>query len=384
MRRPFRVIVCMADNPIYVTKPFLPPIEEFFPYLEAIWESRTLTNGGPFHGLLEAELCQFLKVKNLSLFSNATVGLITAVKALEIQGEVITSPFSFVATSHSILWNGLKPVFVDIDPVTLNIDPQKIEAAITSKTTAIMPVHCYGTPCDVMAIEEIATKYSLKIVYDAAHAFGVKLNGQSILDFGSLSVVSFHATKVFNTFEGGAIVSPSLEVKQKIDQLKNFGFVDETTVSAVGINGKLSEFNSALGLVQLKYVQDAVDRRRQIDVRYRTALAGVPGIRCLGISPECEANYSYFPILVDERYPISRDELYNRLKQKNIFARRYFYPLISDFPMYREMDSARASNLPIASLIAKQILCLPIYPELSESDQDRVINGIRRLAQQCL
>jgi dTDP-4-amino-4,6-dideoxygalactose transaminase len=367
----------MDDQPVYVTKPSLPPLEEFLPYLEKIWANKVLTNGGTFHVQLEAELCRFLQVKNLSLFSNCTIGLITALKALDIEGEVITSPYSFVATSHSILWNGLKPIFVDIDPKTFNMDPQKIEAAITSRTTAIMPVHCYGTPCDVDAIEKIAVKHSLKVVYDAAHAFGVTLNGKSILSFGDLSVVSFHATKVFNTFEGGAIIAPSLAAKLKIDQLKNFGFIDEITVLEAGINGKMSEFNSALGLVQLKHAQSVYEKRKQVDLRYRNELDDIRGIRMLSTSTEFEGNYSYFPILVDENYPISRDELYERLKYKNIFARRYFYPLISDFPMYRQLDSAQTSNLPVATMIAKQILCLPIYPDLTETQQKRVMDEIR-------
>ncbi len=370
----------MSDKPVYVTKPFLPPLDEILPYLEQIWDSKTLTNGGCFHMQLERELCQFLEVKNLSLFSNATIGLITALKALNIAGDVITSPFSFVATSHSILWNGLRPIFVDIDPETLNIDPQKIEPAITEKTTAIMPVHCYGTPCDVVAIQRIADKYSLKVVYDAAHAFGVKLNNKSILNFGDLSVVSFHATKIFNTFEGGAIISPSPEAKLKIDQLKNFGFVDEVTVSEAGINGKMSEFNSAIGLAQLKHIHFAYEKRKRIDLRYRMELEKVKGIRCLEPPIPFEENYSYFPILIDERFPISRDELNSRLREKKIFARRYFFPLISDFPMYRHLQSARAENLPIATKIARQILCLPIYPDLTAMEQQRVINEIRMIA----
>jgi dTDP-4-amino-4,6-dideoxygalactose transaminase len=370
----------MDDQPIYVTKPFLPPLGELSPYLDAIWDSKILTNGGPFHVQLETELCRFLQVKNLSLFSNCTIGLITALKALSIEGDVITTPYSFVATSHSMLWNGLKPIFVDIDPLTLNIDPQKIEAAITPKTTAIMPVHCYGIPCDVVAIEKIAAKRSLKVVYDAAHAFGVTVNGESIFNFGDLSVASFHATKVFNTFEGGAIISPSIDLKLKIDQLKNFGFIDEVTVLEAGINGKMSEFNSALGLVQLKYVQANEEKRRQVDSRYRSELNGIGGIRCLGMYPRYEANYSYFPVLIDENYPITRDALYERLKRKNIFARRYFYPLISDFPMYRQLPSAHPSNLPVATAIAKQILCLPIYPDLTAIEQQRVIDEIRMIA----
>lgn len=371
----------MNDIPVYVTQPFLPPLDEFIPLLEEIWASKVLTNGGHFHAQLEIELLKLLQVKNLSLFSNCTIGLITALKALNITGEVITSPYSFVATSHSLLWNGVKPVFVDIDPVSFNIDPQQIEDAITPQTTAIMPVHCYGTPCDVVAIEKIAKKHSLRVIYDAAHAFGVTMNGESILNFGDLSVISFHATKVFNTFEGGAVISPSVELKQKIDQLKNFGFIDEITVLESGINGKMSEFNSALGLAQLKHVQAVHEKRRLVDLHYRSELGGIEGIRCMGMGHhQFEANYSYFPILVDERYPISRDELYERLKRKKIYARRYFYPLISDFPMYRHLESAHASNLSVASMVASQILCLPIYPDLTENQQQRVIDEIKAYA----
>ena len=300
------------QKPIYVTQPALPPLEEYIPYLEKIWANKILTNGGPFHQQLEKALCEYLGVKHLSLFTNATVALVTALQALRITGEVITTPYSFVATAHSLLWNGIKPVFVDIDPDTLNLDPAKIEAAITPQTTAIMPVHCYGHPCDVDAIQKIADNYNLKVVYDAAHAFGVQCHCGSVLNHGDLSVLSFHATKVFNTFEGGAIICPDAKTKLRIDQLKNFGFVDEVTVVAPGINGKMSEINAAFGMLQLQYVDDAIAKRKFIDTTYRDALSNVPGIRCLQDAGEHVANYSYFPILVDTDHPLSRDALYRR------------------------------------------------------------------------
>jgi len=362
----------MASQPIYVTQPHLPPLEEFIPYLEQIWDSRILTNKGPFHQQLEAALCEYLGVEHLALFGNGTLGLVTALQALRINGEVITTPFSFVATAHSLLWNGIKPVFVDIDPDTLNLDPRKIEAAITPQTTAIMPVHCYGNPCDVDAIQAIAENYNLKVIYDAAHAFGVQCHCGSVLKHGDLSVLSFHATKVFNTFEGGAIVCPDARTKQHIDNLKNFGFVNETTVVAAGINGKMNEFSAALGLLQLKHIDQALARRREIDHAYREVLKDVPGITCLGRSGQKVANYSYFPILVRRDYPLTRDALYSRLQEKNIYGRRYFYPLISDFPMYRGLPSARRDNLPVASAAAQQVLCLPIYPALDMDDVARI------------
>lgn len=364
------------DKPIYVTQPHLPPLEEFIPYLEQIWNNKILTNGGPFHQQLEQALCQYLGVEHIALFTNGTLALVTALQALRVTGEVITTPYSFVATSHSLLWNGIKPVFVDIDPNTLNLDPAKIEAAITPQTTAIMPVHCYGHPCDVEAIQKIADNYNLKVIYDAAHAFGVKDAGGSILRHGDLSVLSFHATKVFNTFEGGAIVCPDAKTKLRIDQLKNFGFVDEVTVVAPGINGKMSELNSAIGLLQLKHVDQAIARRKEIDTTYRELLKNVEGINCLLSAGEKFANYSYFPILVEQKYPISRNALYQKLKDQNIYARRYFYPLISDFPMYRGLPSARRENLPVATDIAFKVLCLPIYPELTNDSLQRIVNLI--------
>ncbi len=366
----------MTKNNIYVTQPSLPPLEEFIPYLEQIWKNKILTNGGPFHQQLENALCEYLGVEHISLFTNGTIALVTALQALRITGEVITTPYSFVATSHSLLWNGIKPVFVDISPSTLNLDPAKIEAAITPQTTAIMPVHCYGHPCDVEAIQKIADNYNLKVIYDAAHAFGVRDAGGSVLRHGDLSVLSFHATKVFNTFEGGAIVCPDAKTKVRIDQLKNFGFVDEVTVVAPGINGKMSEFNAALGLLQLESLDESIERRQAIDIRYRKGLADLKGIRCLPDAGEEVANYSYFPILVDADYPISRDGLYQKLKDQGIFARRYFYPLISEFPMYRALHSAQRDNLPVASEVAQRVLCLPIYPALILEEQQHIINVI--------
>ncbi len=364
---------------IYVTQPFMPPIKEFMPYLENIWESKILTNCGVYHQQLEKALCDFLGVKHLALFSNGTIALITALQALRITGEVITTPYSFVATAHSLLWNGIRPVFVDIDQNTMNLDPKKIEAAITSQTTALLPVHCYGHPCDIEAIQNIADIYNLKIIYDAAHAFGVQGNDGSVLNHGDLSVLSFHATKVFTTFEGGAIVCHDAKTKQRIDHLKNFGFVDEVTVVAPGINGKMSEFNAAFGLLQLQHIEQALKRREEIDEKYRVHLKEVKGIRCLNDAGEKVSNYSYFPILVETEYPTNREILYKKLRKNNIFARRYFYPLISDFPMYRGLPSAHKDNLPIASNLAKKVLCLPIYPNLRHKEQDKIIKIIKEV-----
>jgi dTDP-4-amino-4,6-dideoxygalactose transaminase len=363
--------------PIYVTRPSLPALEEFIPYLREIWDSKILTNSGPFHEKFEQKLCEFLGVKQIALFANATIGLVTALQALRISGEVITTPYSFVATAHSLLWNGIKPVFVDIDPHTLNLDPGKIEGAITPHTTAIMPVHVYGHPCDVDRIQAIADTYGLKIIYDAAHAFAVQCHCGSVLNHGDLSVLSFHATKTFTTFEGGAIVCPDEKSRQRINYLKNFGFADEVTVVAPGINGKMSEFNAALGLLQLKGIDAALAERRAIDERYRAGLADVAGIRCLQSAGEIRCNYAYFPILVQPDYPLSRDALYQKLRDTGIFVRRYFYPLISDFPMYRSLPSAAHSNLPVARKMAAQVLCLPIYPGLPHDQVDRVLDLLR-------
>lgn len=363
------------SKPVYVTSPFLPPLSEFIPYLERVWESRVLTNGGPLHQQLEKALAEFLGVEHIALFTNGTIALITALQALRITGEVITTPYSFVATAHSLLWNGIKPVFVDIDPETLNLDPAKVEAAITPQTTAILAVHCYGNPCDVEALKRIADNYNLKIIYDAAHAFGVCDKGGSVLRHGDLSALSFHATKVFHTFEGGAIVCPDARTKLQIDRLKNFGYVDEVTVVAPGINGKMSEVSAAMGLLQLCHIEEAIAERGAIDARYRELLENVEGIQCLRPVSVSRRNYSYFPIMVGPRHWTSRDDLYEKLKKNGIYGRRYFYPLISEFPMYRGMASARQENLPCASQAALRVLCLPIYPGLTE-DQVEMISGI--------
>lgn len=360
--------------PIYVTQPLLPPLEEFIPYLEQIWDNKWLTNNGPFHQQFEQALCEHLGVNHISLFANGTLALVTALQALRITGEVITTPYSFVATAHSLLWNGIKPIFVDIDPETLNLDPAKIEAAITPHTTAIMPVHCYGHPCDVERIQQIADNYGLKVIYDAAHAFGVEHQDGSVLRHGDLSILSFHATKVFNTFEGGAIVCQDAKTKRHIDHLKNFGFVDEVTVVASGINGKMSEINAAFGMLQLKGIKAAIQKRQAIDARYRRGLANIKGIHCLPDTGEKTPNYAYFPILVQPDHPLSRDEVYNKLHQHGIHARRYFYPLISDFPMYRGMPSAAHANLPVARKIAEQVICLPIFPDLTADQVDLIID----------
>ncbi|MFM0201052.1 dTDP-4-amino-4,6-dideoxy-D-glucose aminotransferase VioA [Paraburkholderia fungorum] len=370
---PLRAIQPQTDEPIYVTQPHLAPLAEFIPYLEKIWHSKVLTNGGPFHEQLEKALCEYLGVQHLALFANGTLALVTALQALRITGEVITTPYSFVATAHSLVWNGIKPVFVDVDPNTLNLDPAKIEAAITPQTTAIMPVHCYGKPCDVEAIQKIADNYNLKVIYDAAHAFGVQTDAGSVLQHGDLAVLSFHATKVFNTFEGGAIICQDAKTKQRIDHLKNFGFVDEVTVVAAGINGKMSEINAAFGLLQLQHIDEALARRAQIDAIYRDRLRDVPGIRCLPKAGEKVANHSYFPILVGPEFPISRDALYQKLRDHEIYARRYFYPLISEFPIYRGLRSARPENLAVAHAASQQVLCLPIFPALTDSMLDRII-----------
>lgn len=368
-------------DPVYVTQPMMPPLGEFMPYLQEMWDRKQLTNGGPFHQQLEQALCDYLGVPFVSLFNNATTALVTGLQALGIQGEVITTPYSFVATAHSLLWNNIEPVFVDVDPATLNIDPDRIAAAITPRTTAIMPVHCYGYPCEVEAIARIADAAGLKVIYDAAHAFGVRRGGQSLLTHGDLSIVSFHATKVFNTFEGGAIICRDAATKQHIDRLKNFGFVDEVTVAGPGINGKMAEINAAFGLLQLKYVDTAIARRSEVAAYYRHELGSVPGITLLPQVADDEANFAYFPLQVGEAYPLSRDALYQQLKDNNILARRYFFPLISDFPMYCELPSASAANLPVAKAAADRILCLPQHPNLSADDLARVVGVIRQVGQ---
>ena len=364
-------------EPIYVTRPFLPPLAEFVPYLERIWERRTLTNNGPFHQEFERALADHLGLRHVALFANGTLALVTALQALRITGEVITTPYSFVATAHSLLWNSIRPVFVDIDPETLNLDPERIEAAITPHVTAIMPVHTYGRPCHVDAIQRIADNYNLRVIYDAAHAFGVQDASGSLLSHGDLSVLSFHATKVFTTFEGGAIVCPDAKTKQRIDHLKNFGFVDEVTVVAAGINGKMNEFSAALGLLQLHHMEEALIARKRVDAAYRELLDGVPGVRCLASLPGTVPNYAYFPILVDADHPIGRDGLYQRLRDHGIYARRYFFPLISEFPMYRGLPSASRDNLPVATAVSRQILCLPIYPSLESTAVERIADLIR-------
>ena len=367
-----------SDNthPIYVTQPNLPPMSEFVPYLEKIWANKILTNGGQFHEELETALCEYLGVKHISLFCNGTIALITAIKAMNLSGDVITTPYTFVATTHAVLWNGLNPIFADVDPRTFNLSPESIEALITPATSAIMPVHCYGYPCDVEKIKSIADKHNLKVLYDASHAFGVRdSNNLSLLLSGDLSVLSFHATKVFNTFEGGAIVCPDAVTKRYIDKLKNFGYVDEVTVDITGINGKLNEVQAAFGLVNLKHVDADIAARARIDSAYRNALKDVKGIR-IPVFNGGKHNYAYFPILVGEGYPQTRDGLFNSLKKAGINARRYFYPLISDFPMYREMHAKSQSKIPEATRIADEVICLPIYPSLSEVDVHRIIGHI--------
>ncbi len=368
----------MNPDSITVTSPLLPPLDEFLPYLEDIWQRKWLTNNGHYHRELEKALCEYLGVEHLSLFTNGTIPLITALQALRITGEVITTPYSFVATTHSLWWNGIKPVFVDIDPETCNLDPEKIEAAITPKTTAIMPVHVYGNPCDTTKIQAIADKYGLKIIYDAAHAFGVTKNGESILKAGDMSTLSFHATKTYNTVEGGALICQDAQTKQQIDYLKNFGFAGETTVVAPGINGKMDELRAAYGLVELKHVDDAIDARRQVAVRYREALKDIIGITFWKETSDIRHNYSYFPIFVDEElYGISRDQLYEKMKANNIFGRRYFYPLISEFSTYRGLPSAAKENLSNAHKIANSVICLPMHHELLDTDIQRIISIIR-------
>lgn len=367
----------MKNTPIPVTQPFLPPLDEFIPYLERIWENKWLTNAGPFHQQLESALGAYLGLEHIALFANGTLGLVTALQALRVTGEVITTPFSFVATAHSLLWNGIKPVFSDIDSRTFNLDPARVEAAITPQTTAILGVHIFGQPCDVSGLQRIAETYGLKLIYDAAHAFGVKDAGGSILRHGDLSILSFHATKVFNTFEGGAIVCPDARIKQRIDYLKNFGFADELTVVAPGINGKMNEVQAAFGLLQLQYIDQALARRREIDAIYRKALVGVPGVTCLPLVAGVSWNYAYFPILVGAEYYLSRDALYQKLNEKGVRSRRYFYPLLSNFPMYRGLPSAAASNLPVARKVSDSILCLPIYPALLDEDVERIIDCVK-------
>ena len=369
------------NDPIYVTKPFLPPLGDFLPYLEKIWENHILTNSGPFHTQFETELAEYLGVKYLSVFANGTLALVTALQALKITGEVITTPFSFVATTHALWWNNIKPVFVDIEPEYLTLDPERIEAAITPQTTAIMPVHVFGNPCKVEAIQKIADAYGLKVIYDAAHAFGVKLNGTSLLNHGDLSVLSFHATKVFNTFEGGAIVCHDEKTKKRIDFLKNFGYDGELRVVAPGINAKMNEIQAAFGLLQLKYVSEVISKRKNISELYKNLLKNIDGLSFQNDLENTKHNYPYFPIFIDENaFGMSRDELNVFLKDNLIIGRRYFYPLISQFPTYKGLASSDPSNLPVAELKAKQVFCLPLYPELSLSVVERICTLIKSAA----
>jgi dTDP-4-amino-4,6-dideoxygalactose transaminase len=371
------------NKPIYVTKPYLPPLEEFQVLLEEIWKSRWLTNMGKFHHEFERALAEYLGINYISLFSNGTLALIIALQTLRITGEVITTPYSFVATTHALHWNKITPVFCDIEPGFMNIDPDRIESAITPQTTAILPVHVYGNPCQVDKIQKIADIYGLKVIYDACHAFGVKIDRNSILDFGDLSVLSFHATKVFNTFEGGAIVCHDEKSKKRIDYLKNFGFADEVTVVGPGINAKMNEFQAALGLLQLKYVDEAIKKRQSISHLYRDKLKGIKGITFLDEIPGVKHNYAYFPILIDQsNYGKNRDELYEEFKKHNIYSRRYFYPLISHFPTYKGLSSSGPNNLPVAEKTAMQILCLPIYPDLEVGQVENIVKIIRRLKEE--
>jgi dTDP-4-amino-4,6-dideoxygalactose transaminase len=362
-----------GNKSIYVTRPVLPPLDEFVKYLGDIWKSGWLTNNGRYHQELERELCRYLGVKYCSLFANGTLALIVGLQALKITGEVITTPFSFVATTHSLWWNGIKPVFCDIEEKTLCLNPEKIEALINPRTTAILPVHVYGHPCDVKRINRIAKTYGLKVIYDAAHAFGVKIKGNSILNYGDISILSFHATKVFNTIEGGAIVTNSKEIKKRVDFLKNFGFADEVTVVGPGINAKMNEVQAAYGLLQLKGIARAINRRKKVAGIYRRRLKNISGIRFFSDASGVEENYSHFPILIDQKeYGKSRDEVYEIFKRRNIYTRRYFYPLISAFSPYKDLPSASLKNLPVAEKIAKQVLCLPIYSDLAPKDTERI------------
>lgn len=369
----------MDNKIITVTSPLLPDLDEFNALLKEIWASKWITNNGSFHKQLEKELAAYLKVPYISLFTNGTLPLITALQALRITGEVITTPYSFVATTHSLWWNGIKPVFVDIDPATGNMDPEKIEAAITPKTTAIMPVHVYGKPCNTKRIKEIADTYGLKVIYDAAHAFGVEVNGESVLNAGDMSTLSFHATKVYNTVEGGALVMHDAETKKRIDYLKNFGFANEVTVVGPGINSKMDEIRSAYGLLNLRQVDTAIEARHQVAIKYREALRGVEGITFFDDMLGVKHNYSYFPIFVDaEKYGMTRDELYFKMKEQNVLGRRYFYPLISEFSTYRGLESARPDNLPNAHKMADTVICLPMHHALSENDINKILNCIIR------
>lgn len=354
-------------KPIYVVQPSLPPLEEYVEYLEGIWDRKILSNNGPLCKELEEKLAKYLGVKYISLFTNGTLALMSALQVLNLKGEVITTPFSFVATTHSLVWNNLEPVFVDIEPDTFNLDPKKIEEAITEKTSAIFPVHVYGNPCDVVALEKIAKKHNLALIYDAAHTFGVEINGNSVLNFGDLSVLSFHATKVFNTIEGGAVICHDEETKKRIDWLKNFGITDEVTVQEIGLNAKMNEFQAAMGLCQLKYVDENIEKRKKVFEKYREGLKNIKGISFLNDIENVKHNYAYFPIFVDEKkYGKTRDEVYEELKEKQIFARRYFYPLITEFKPYCDSKKIKEQEqkFVFAQEISKKVICLPIYASL--------------------
>lgn len=366
----------MNKDIITVTSPLLPNLDELNELLKLIWDSKWITNNGSFHQQLEVALAEYLKVPFVSLFTNGTLPLITALQALRITGEVITTPYSFVATTHALWWNGIKPVFVDIDRKTGCIDPNKIEAAITPKTTAIMPVHVYGKPCDTKRIQDIADKYGLKVIYDAAHAFGVEVNGESVLNAGDISTLSFHATKVYNTIEGGAMIMHDAKTKQRIDYLKNFGFSGETEVVAPGINSKMDEIRSAYGLLNLRQVDKAIESRHQVAIKYRKALKDIDGIEFWEDMPGVKHNYSYFPIFVHKSYGMTRDNLYFKMKEQGVLGRRYFYPLISDFSTYRNLPSATKENLPVATKMAEQVICLPMHHALSDEDVERVLTCI--------
>lgn len=387
MQKPLRIyqiknlkllnIETMGNKQITVTAPLLPNIDEFNQLLKEIWSSKWITNNGTFHQQLEKSLCEYLKVPFISLFTNGTLPLITALQALRITGEVITTPYSFVATTHSLWWNGIKPIFVDIDPITGNIDPDKIEAAITPKTTAIMPVHVYGKPCETERIQAIADKYGLKVIYDAAHAFGVEVNGESILNAGDMSTLSFHATKVYNTIEGGALVMHDEKTKKRIDYLKNFGFANEVEVVAPGINSKMDEMRSAYGLLNLRQVDAAIEARHQVAIHYRETLRSIEGITYMDDMSGVKHNYSYFPIFINaEKYGMTRDELYFKMKEQNVLGRRYFYPLISEFSTYKGLPSATKENLPNAHKMADSVICLPMHHELKQTDIKRILETI--------
>jgi dTDP-4-amino-4,6-dideoxygalactose transaminase len=369
----------MDKNTITVTSPLLPDRAEFELMLKEIWDSKWITNNGQFHKQLEKALCEYLKVPYISLFTNGTLPLLTALQALRITGEVITTPYSFVATTHSIWWNGCRPVFVDIEESTCGLDPEKIEAAITPKTTAIMPVSCYGKPCKMDEIQAIADKYGLKVIHDAAHAFAVEVNGESWLNKGDMASLSFHATKVYNTLEGGALVMHDEQTKKRIDFLKNFGFAGETEVVAPGINSKMDEVRAAYGLLNLRQVDEAIEKRHQVAVKYRAALRNVKGVRFFDDMPGVRHNYSYFPIFIKaEEYGMTRDELYFKMKEHSVLGRRYFYPLISTFSTYRGLPSAAQENLPVATRIANEVICLPMHHVLSDEDINRILELIVR------